>query len=83
MLEESASKNAMLQDFMSKLGSDVIGGGMQQADNGVDNMQPVEVNEAMREALAGSPCGRPPCGRLARITKDIGRMAASHSKAHP
>jgi ketol-acid reductoisomerase len=38
----------LLQEFMSKLGSDVIGDGMQQADTGVDNMQLVEVNEAIR-----------------------------------
>jgi len=38
----------LLEDFMSKLGSDVIGGGLQHSDNGVDNMQLVEVNEAIR-----------------------------------
>ena len=38
----------LLKDFMSKLDSDVIGGGLQHSDNGVDNMQLVEVNEAIR-----------------------------------
>lgn len=38
----------LLEDFMSKIGSDVIGKGMNISDNGVDNITLVEVNAAIR-----------------------------------
>lgn len=38
----------LLGDFMAGLGTDVIGAGMDASDNGVDNMQLVQVNEAIR-----------------------------------
>jgi len=38
----------LLKDFMSKLGSDVIGRGLAVEDNSVDNMQLVQVNDAIR-----------------------------------
>ena len=38
----------LLKDFMGKLGSDVIGRGLVLEDTSVDNMQLVEVNDAIR-----------------------------------
>jgi len=38
----------LLQDFMSQVGSDVIGRGLALEDTSVDNMQLVQVNEAIR-----------------------------------
>ena len=37
----------LLADFMKKIDSDVIGKGMSLADNGVDNVKLIEVNEAI------------------------------------
>lgn len=38
----------LLKDFMSKIDTDVIGKGLNVADNGVDNARLIEVNEAIR-----------------------------------
>lgn len=38
----------LLQDFMKDIDSDVIGKGMVTKDNGVDNLELIEVNEAIR-----------------------------------
>lgn len=38
----------LLKDFMSKIDTDVIGKGLDVADNGVDNARLIEVNEAIR-----------------------------------
>jgi len=38
----------LLRDFMSKIDTDVIGKGLDVADNGVDNARLIEVNEAIR-----------------------------------
>jgi ketol-acid reductoisomerase len=38
----------MLTDFMAKIGTDVIGKGLDLKDNGVDNKTLIEVNEAIR-----------------------------------
>ncbi len=38
----------MLQDFMTKIDSDVIGEGLAVQDNGVDNVELIGVNEAIR-----------------------------------
>ncbi len=38
----------LLQDFMQKIDSDVIGRGLDTTDNGVDNLELIEVNEAIR-----------------------------------
>ena len=38
----------LLQDFMNKIDTDVIGKGLETSDNGVDNLTLVEVNAAIR-----------------------------------
>ena len=38
----------MLESFMGKVGADVIGKGLDLKDNGVDNVELIEVNEAIR-----------------------------------
>ncbi len=38
----------LLQDFMQKVDIDVIGRGLEVTDNGVDNLELIEVNEAIR-----------------------------------
>jgi ketol-acid reductoisomerase len=38
----------LLKDFMSKIDTDVVGKGLDVADNGVDNARLIEVNEAIR-----------------------------------
>ena len=38
----------LLQDFMNKIDTDVIGKGLETSDNGVDNLKLVEVNAAIR-----------------------------------
>ncbi len=38
----------MLQDFMTKIDTDVIGKGLDTKDNGVDNIELIEVNEEIR-----------------------------------
>ncbi len=38
----------LLQDFMQKIDSDVIGRGLEVKDNGVDNLELIEVNDAIR-----------------------------------
>ncbi len=38
----------LLQDFMQKIDSDVIGKGLDNKDTGVDNIELIEVNEAIR-----------------------------------
>lgn len=38
----------MLQEFMKAVNTDVIGKGMERTDNGVDNIELIEVNEAIR-----------------------------------
>ena len=38
----------LLQDFMQKIDSDVIGKGLDNKDTGVDNLELIEVNEAIR-----------------------------------
>jgi ketol-acid reductoisomerase len=38
----------LLQDFMKTIGTDVIGKGLELQDNGVDNLDLIQVNEAIR-----------------------------------
>ena len=38
----------LLSDFMSRIDTDVIGRGLKQSDNGVDNQQLIEVNKSIR-----------------------------------
>jgi len=38
----------MLRDFMTKIDTDVIGKGLDSADNGVDNTQLIDINNALR-----------------------------------
>lgn len=38
----------LLKDFMQKIDTDVIGEGLQPADNGVDNAELIEVNQSIR-----------------------------------
>ncbi len=41
----------LLQDFMKNVGTDVIGKGVEVKDNGVDNLDLIQVNEAIRYTL--------------------------------
>ncbi len=41
----------LLQDFMKKIDTDVIGKGMELKDNGVDNLDLIQINEAIRYTL--------------------------------
>ncbi|MGB0866313.1 MAG: ketol-acid reductoisomerase, partial [Granulosicoccaceae bacterium] len=47
-LFDQAARPLLAEKFMPKIKTDVIGGGLQLPDNGVDNAQLIAVNGALR-----------------------------------